>query len=157
MYLQDIAQVAHDFCIHVIAQITMSGVVRSMDPQPHPSILWRDPWIFFPVGGPVRDETGEMHRRTNALIHGWGKYPWMINFYEWGQGCNKYTHSSTNERGGLVPAQVILNHRQRMYTYRLLSLPDDHLTKKLTLSAFKTDTEMQLKLMNSREIHNLGW
>ncbi len=39
---------------------------------------------FFPIGGPVRDETGEMHRRTNALIYGWGKYPWMINLYEWG-------------------------------------------------------------------------
>ena len=39
---------------------------------------------FFQVGGPARDETGETHRRTNALIHGWGKYPWMINFYEWG-------------------------------------------------------------------------
>ncbi len=38
---------------------------------------------LFPIDGPLRDETGEMHRRTNALIHGWGKYTWMINLYEW--------------------------------------------------------------------------
>lgn len=33
MYLQDIALVAHDFffCLHVIVQITMSGVAQSMD------------------------------------------------------------------------------------------------------------------------------
>ena len=49
---------------------SMDCVARSMD--------------FFQVGGPARDVTGEMHRRTNALIHGWGKYPWMRNFYEWG-------------------------------------------------------------------------
>ncbi len=29
---------------------------------------------FFQVGGPARDETDEMHRQSNALIHGWGKY-----------------------------------------------------------------------------------
>ncbi len=38
---------------------------------------------FFQVGGPARDETGEMHRRTNALIHGWGKYPWMRQLHPW--------------------------------------------------------------------------
>lgn len=38
---------------------------------------------------------------------------------------------------GLGPAQVILNHRQRMYTYRLLSLPDDHLTKKFHPISFR--------------------
>ena len=32
---------------------------------------------FIPMCGPVRDETGETHQRSNALIHGWGKYPWM--------------------------------------------------------------------------------
>ena len=42
------------------------------------------PWNFFQVGGPVRDETGEMHRRNKALIHGWREYPWMINLHEWG-------------------------------------------------------------------------
>ncbi len=32
---------------------------------------------------------------------------------------------------GLVPARILLDHRQRMYTYRLLCLPDDHPTKTL--------------------------
>ena len=32
---------------------------------------------------------------------------------------------------GLVPARILLDHRQRIYTYRLLCLPDDHPTKKL--------------------------
>ncbi len=49
---------------------SMDCVARSMD--------------FFQVGGSAPDETGEMHRRVNVLIHGWGKYPWMINFYVWG-------------------------------------------------------------------------
>ncbi len=39
---------------------------------------------FVPISGPVRDETGETYRRSNALIHGWGKYPWMINLHKWG-------------------------------------------------------------------------
>ena len=39
---------------------------------------------FFSDCWTARDETGEMNRQTNALIHGWGKYRWMINFYEWG-------------------------------------------------------------------------
>ena len=31
MYLQVIAQVAHDFCLHVIVQVTLIGVAGSMD------------------------------------------------------------------------------------------------------------------------------
>ncbi len=31
----------------------------------------------------------------------------------------------------LVPASTLLNHRQRQYAYRLLSLPDQHLTKNI--------------------------
>ena len=34
-------------------------------------------------GNPLH-ETGQMHPRMSALIHGWGKYPWMKNFHEWG-------------------------------------------------------------------------
>ncbi len=37
--------------------------------------------ITSSIGGPVRDETGETHRRSSALIHGWNEY--MINLYEW--------------------------------------------------------------------------
>ena len=39
---------------------------------------------FILIGEETRDETGQMHPRMNALIHGWGKYPWMINLHEWG-------------------------------------------------------------------------
>lgn len=38
---------------------------------------------------------------------------------------------------GLVPAQILLNHRQKMYTYRLLTLPSDHLTKKILPISFQ--------------------
>ncbi len=64
--------ILHKVIIDINGSLTLSmdGVARSMD--------------FFEVGGPARDETGETHRRTNAFIHGWGKYPWMINFHEWG-------------------------------------------------------------------------
>ncbi len=62
--------------------LSMDGVVaRSMD--------------FFEVSGPARDETGETHRRTNAFIHGWGKYPWMINFHEW--GATNINHQPANK------------------------------------------------------------
>lgn len=30
---------------------------------------------------------------------------------------------------GLIPTSTLLNHRQRQYDYRLLSLPDQHLAK----------------------------
>lgn len=32
---------------------------------------------------------------------------------------------------GLIPPRILLDHRQRMYAYRLLTLPDQHLTKKI--------------------------
>lgn len=32
---------------------------------------------------------------------------------------------------GLVPDHILLDHRQRMYTYRLLSQPEDHPAKKI--------------------------
>ena len=38
---------------------------------------------------------------------------------------------------GLVPAQVLLNNRQRMYTYRLLSLPEDHPVKNILPISFR--------------------
>lgn len=38
---------------------------------------------------------------------------------------------------GLVPAQILLGHRQRMYAYRLLTLPNDHLTKKILPVSFR--------------------
>lgn len=34
------------------------------------------------IRGEIRDATGQMHPRMNALIHAWGKYPWMINLHE---------------------------------------------------------------------------
>lgn len=37
---------------------------------------------------------------------------------------------------GLVPTRILLDHCQRMYTHRLLRLPDDHLTKKLLPMSF---------------------
>lgn len=37
---------------------------------------------------------------------------------------------------GLVSAQTLLDHRQRMYTYRLLTLPDDHFAKKILPISF---------------------
>ena len=39
---------------------------------------------FISISGGTRDETGQMHPRMNALIHGWGKYPWMKTLHEWG-------------------------------------------------------------------------
>ena len=39
---------------------------------------------LIPIREKTRDETGQMHPRMSALIHGWGKYPWMINFHGWG-------------------------------------------------------------------------
>ncbi len=41
------------------------------------------------------------------------------------------------KEAGLVPAQILLNHRQRTYAYRLLTLPNDHLTKKILSSSFR--------------------
>ena len=38
---------------------------------------------------------------------------------------------------GLVPARVLLDHRQRMYAYRLLTLPSDHLTKNILPISFR--------------------
>ena len=38
---------------------------------------------------------------------------------------------------GLVPARILLDHRQRMYTYRLLRLPDDHPTKNILPISFR--------------------
>ncbi len=46
--------------------------------------LMRSCMEFIPIGGENRNETGQMHPQTNALIHGWDKYPWMINLHEWG-------------------------------------------------------------------------
>lgn len=54
-------------------------------------------------------------------------------------------YSSTPIQGlmseaGLLPAQILLDHRQRMYTYRLLTLPDDHPAKNiLPISLRKRD------------------
>ena len=39
---------------------------------------------LIPIRGKILHETGQMHPRMSALIHGWGKYPWMINFHGWG-------------------------------------------------------------------------
>lgn len=41
----------------------------------------------------------------------------------------------------LVPAQILLDHRQRMYTYRLLSLPEDHPTKNILPVSFRKGEE----------------
>ncbi len=38
---------------------------------------------------------------------------------------------------GLVPARILLDHRQPMYTYRLFRLPDDHPTKNLLPISFR--------------------
>ena len=37
---------------------------------------------------------------------------------------------------GLVPAQILLENRQKMYTYRLLTLPDDYIAKKILPISF---------------------
>ena len=45
---------------------------------------------------------------------------------------------------GLIPASTLLNHRQRQYAYRLLSLPDQHLAKNvLPISLRKRDASCQ--------------
>ncbi len=59
---------------------------------------------FFQVGGPTRDETDKTHRRSNALIHGWGKYPWMRIIHE----CITY-----------VPKPKILSTRQSIALWYL--------------------------------------
>ena len=53
--------------------------------------------LILQIGGKTRDETGHMYPRMNALIHGWVKYPWIINLHEWGAiyvmvfiGCRGY-------------------------------------------------------------------
>lgn len=38
---------------------------------------------------------------------------------------------------GLVLAQILLNHQQRTYAYRLLTLPKNHLTKTILPSSFR--------------------
>lgn len=38
---------------------------------------------------------------------------------------------------GLVPAQILLNHRQKMYTYRLFTLSNDYFTKKILPISFR--------------------
>lgn len=38
---------------------------------------------------------------------------------------------------GLVPAQILLDHRQRIYIYRLLTLPDDHIAKNILPISFR--------------------
>ena len=38
---------------------------------------------------------------------------------------------------GLVPARILLSHRQRMYAYRLLSLPEDHPAKEILPVSFR--------------------
>ena len=46
---------------------------------------------------------------------------------------------------GLIPAQILLDHRQRMYAYRLLTLPDQHPTKMiLPISLRNGDRDSQL-------------
>ena len=88
---------------------SMDCVVQSMD--------------FFQVGGPARDETGETHRQTNALIHGWGKYPWMINFYEWGATHLLFAHSCLLT-GLLYIAYFDRKHCEgRLYSYMIALLP----------------------------------
>ena len=43
---------------------------------------------------------------------------------------------------GLIPAQILLDHRQRMYTYCLLILSDDHIAKNiLPISFWKGDAD----------------
>lgn len=38
---------------------------------------------------------------------------------------------------GLLPTQILLDHRQRMYTYRLLTPPDEHLVKNILPISFR--------------------
>ena len=40
-------------------------------------------------------------------------------------------------KAGLVSAQVLLDHQQRMYTSRLLGLPDEYLTKRILPISFQ--------------------
>lgn len=37
---------------------------------------------------------------------------------------------------GLIPAQILLNHRQKIYAYYLLIFPNDHLIKKILPISF---------------------
>lgn len=38
----------------------------------------------------------------------------------------------------LIPAQILLNHQQRIYKYRLLSLSNDHVTKQILYKSFES-------------------
>lgn len=44
---------------------------------------------------------------------------------------------------GLIPARILLNHRQRVYAYYLLILPDDYLIKRVFfISSRNKDTNI---------------
>ena len=40
-------------------------------------------------------------------------------------------------KAGLVLAQILLDHRQRIYTYRLFTFPNNHLAKTILLFSFR--------------------
>ena len=57
---------------------------------------------------------------------------------------------------GLVPAQILLDYRQKMYAYRLLTLPDDHHTKKILPISFRNGDADTIRAENQPE-DTLTW
>ncbi len=90
---------------------------------------------FFQVGGPACDKTDEMHRRNNAPIPWWGKYPWMRRWHpgmrilhEWGASYGlidqlvyieiskgKESESNRNMVCSLLKAFYGLKHSPRLW------------------------------------------
>ena len=62
-----------------------------------------------------------INRQTRAIT---GMYP-------------STTIQALMSKAGLVPAQILLNHRLRMYAYCLLTLPNDHPTKRILPISFR--------------------
>lgn len=59
---------------------------------------------------------------------------------------------------GLVPAYIFLDHRQRMYIYRLLSLPEDHPAKDILPVSFrKGDRDTQPGLPGDQPEDTFLW
>lgn len=57
---------------------------------------------------------------------------------------------------GQVPARILLDHCQRMYTHQLLHLPDDHPTKKL-LPIRLTNGDGDMTQEDEQARDNLAW
>ncbi len=65
----------------------------------------------IPIRGKTRHETGKMYPRMSALIHGWGKHPWIINFHGWGIRYLYFVNAKTSVVGAQLEGVLVLKRR----------------------------------------------